>query len=133
MEWNDRYALGIEEIDHQHMALFRAVNRIVNIVENGDLSRDQRACAEALTYLKNYTFTHFQTEEAYQQSINYPQFEAHKKIHENFRALILDYEKSFEAKPLSRDEVLDFVNMLTEWLVNHITYQDQLIAKFLRS
>ena len=23
MEWNDRYAIGIEEIDNQHKALFR--------------------------------------------------------------------------------------------------------------
>lgn len=133
MEWNDRYAIGIEEIDNQHKALFRAVNRVVTIVESGDLSRNQRACAEALIYLKNYTFTHFQTEEAYQQSINYPRFEEHKQIHYVFRTLILEFEKKFAGGPLSREAVMGFIQILTDWLVHHIMYQDQLIARSLET
>lgn len=133
MEWKDRYSIGIKEIDDQHKALFRAVNRVVNIVEEGDLSRNQRACVEALVYLKNYTFTHFQTEEAYQQSINYPKFEAHKQIHDVFRALILEYEKKFAKGPLSSEAVMGFVQILTDWLIHHIMYQDQLIAESLET
>lgn len=128
MEWNDRYALGIEQIDYQHQELFRAINRINKILQEGDLSRNQRTCAEAIRFLKNYTWAHFQAEEDYQQSINYENYEQHKRVHDNFRATILEYEENFMEGPFTYESVLEFVNTLQFWLVNHILFQDQRIA-----
>ena len=133
MEWNDRYAIGIEQIDEQHKGLFRMVNRMAKIVQDGDFSRDQRACIEALVYLKRYTFIHFQDEEAYQLAIHYPQYEAHKKIHDDFRQLILDYEQRFADGQMTYDQVMELLNVLTRWLVTHIAHQDRLIAEFQRA
>lgn len=128
MEWNDRYALGINLIDHQHQELFRAINRINKILQEGDFSRNHRACVEAIRFLKNYTWTHFQDEEAYQQSIHYQDYEQHKQTHEHFRSMILDYEEKLIQDSFTSESVLDFVNTLQFWLVNHIMFQDQRIS-----
>lgn len=133
MEWNERYALGIEEIDRQHRELFRAVNRVADIVAEGDLTRNQRICMDALLYLKNYTFTHFQTEEDYQRAIHYPHFDSHKQIHDEFRAAVLAYEEQLKSRPLTAEVVLELVRVMTDWLINHITHQDQLICGALES
>lgn len=133
MEWNDRYALGIDLIDHQHQELFRAINRIQNILQEGDLSRNQRACTEAIRFLKNYTWIHFQAEEEYQQAIHYENYEQHKRIHDNFRAIIMEYEEKLDAGPLTQESVQVFINMLQSWLVNHILFQDQRITESLKT
>lgn len=132
MEWNDRYALGIDQIDHQHQELFRTVNRIQNILQEGDLSRNQRTYIEALRFLKSYTLTHFHDEEAYQQSIHYEDYEHHKKLHDQFRENILQYEEKFKEEGLTHDSIQEFLNTLQFWLINHILLQDQCIAESLR-
>lgn len=129
MEWNDSYCLGVALIDKQHRELFRAVNRIVSIVDEGDADRNQRACMEAIKYLKNYTLMHFQDEEEYQISVNYQNYEAHKQEHDDFREVILGYEARLAEESFSRDAVLDFLEVLCAWLVNHIQQEDQRIVK----
>lgn len=132
MEWNDEYAIGIELIDHQHQELFRAVNRVKSILDQGDVTRNQRICIEALRFLKNYTLTHFREEEAYQQSIHYANFEQHKKFHAAFCAIISDYDRKFQECSFTHESISEFINVLQYWLINHILFQDQLIAKSLQ-
>lgn len=133
MEWKEEYAIGIPQIDTQHKGLFRAVTRISNIIDEDDHMRDQRACEEALRFLKSYTLTHFEEEEAFMLSFDYPDYAAHKRLHDAFRDTILSNEQKLLNASLSRQAVLEFVDLLTNWLINHILYQDQMIAKAFHS
>ena len=44
MVWDDSYALGVEQIDRQHRALFTAVNRVSSVLEQEDSQRNRRIC-----------------------------------------------------------------------------------------
>lgn len=70
-EWDERYRIGEPVIDEQHHGLFQICWRIIEIFQNKDQERNQRAVTEAVKYLKNYTMEHFAQEEAYQQAIGY--------------------------------------------------------------
>lgn len=128
MEWTKSLALGVEKLDKQHQELFRAMDRVVRIVDEKDASRSQRACIEAVKYLKNYTLMHFADEEAYMQEVGYGGYLAHKQIHDAFRSQIAAQEKKLEEYTYSRDVVMELISMIHDWLVGHIMRMDQRIA-----
>lgn len=128
MEWKKEYELGVELIDKQHQELFRAANRVLGIVDAGDDERSHRACEQAIKYLKTYTLQHFQDEEFYQISVGCEGYPRHKAYHDEFRKTILMQEQLMIADHFSRDSVMDFMNILADWLVNHIMKEDQRIG-----
>jgi len=128
MEWHEDYELGVEHIDKQHQELFRAANRIQSIMDREDDESSRRACEEVVKYLKSYTLKHFQDEEFYQISVAYEGYMRHKNIHDEFRKTVLMQEQLMAAEDYSRDSVAKFLKILSAWLVNHITREDQQIV-----
>lgn len=94
--WDDRYRIGEPAIDAQHQKLFQICERITKIFQNDDEERSQRAVAEAVKCLKNYTLEHFAQEEIYQCSIGYEGFAEHRQKHEEFKRTILREEQLLE-------------------------------------
>ena len=83
IKWNDRYNLGVEEIDKAHQKLFAIVNKLISFTENPN--KQQHACREGIKYFKSYTLRHFAEEEAYMQSVAYAKLPMHKRLHDNLR------------------------------------------------
>lgn len=129
MKWDDKYCLGVEQIDQQHKGLFTAVNRINKILEEKDFERNRRACLEAVKYLKSYTLQHFADEEAYQRKIKYAGYEKHKKLHEDFITAVLNSERDMEVNNYSIPSIRRFTDLVTNWLINHIMSADQAIVR----
>jgi CheY-specific phosphatase CheX len=82
--------------------------------------------------LKDYTVTHFAAEEAYQKSIGYPDFDAHKELHVKFIQTVLYHEKKMLASDFAANEVKSFAGILTAWLLYHVADADQQIGKYAR-
>ena len=129
IEWQKEYCMGVELIDQQHEELFQAVNRLLHILEDEDDDRSRRGCAEAIKYLKTYTIQHFEDEEAFQMRIGYRGYIHHKQVHDDFRRTIVIQEAMVEAQNYSRDAVRNFVRLLTAWLIEHVTRDDQDIVR----
>lgn len=127
-QWDDRYRIGEPTIDAQHQKLFQICERIMKILKDGNEARNQRAVAEAVKYLKNYTIEHFIHEEDFQQAIGYEKFEKHSQKHEDFKQTVLDEEARLEASGFAPEDVERFVEIVNNWLVNHIMGSDQAIA-----
>ena len=128
--WSKDYELGDSFVDNQHKRLFELVSNISKSCHEGG---DIKTLSETLDFLIQYTVQHFGDEEALQIRCNFPEYEYHKKLHEEFEAIVSEKVKEFmekgEVKDLS-DTVNDFV---VTWLENHILKEDMKIRAYLKN
>lgn len=125
--WNDRYNIGVDIIDRQHQKLFRILNKLFHF---GQLEeKSQWVCQEAIKYFKDHTLEHFQDEEDYMASIDYPGLEMHKRIHSNFREVTLPaLEKELKLTGYSKNAVNHFLGVCAGWLIGHTLTEDPAIV-----
>ena len=130
MEWNERYALGIESIDAAHREIFSIVNRVHKAVKMG--ANAKWTVQQAIKYLKTYTIKHFEDEEIFMRSVNYNSYEYHKKVHDTMRDVIIPklYSK-LEASEYSDESIEYFLAICEKWLDKHILGHDLDLAKWL--
>lgn len=121
--WNDQYNIGVELIDRQHKKLFLILNRLYHLGQVEEKS--QWVCQEAIKYFKDHTLEHFQDEEKYMASINYPGLEMHKRIHNNFRDVTLPaLERELKRTNYSENSINHFLGECAGWLIGHTLTED---------
>lgn len=126
VDWQDRYSVGMTEIDEQHQALFSAINRLwATIIGKGEAG----AVRELLDELERYTISHFSAEEIFMRQMEYPDFDRHKKLHVMFTGRIAQER---EAVAQGKSVSLDLLHFLKDWLIEHILVEDQRYAAFCR-
>lgn len=126
IEWEDRLSVNIELFDEQHKVLVGLINKLYDSVKAGQVISVLESIS---TELVNYTVTHFKSEEALFQEHGYPEFEQHKKEHEEFTKYVtelkdnLNYGKAFDFPEL--------IKYLMRWLYEHILVTDKKYSVFL--
>ena len=129
--WNDNYLLGIEQLDHEHKQLFKMAYQILERVQERYHDDQYRLflLRESITYLHNYFETHVQQEEAYMRKINYPGYDLHKALHDNFRKTILQkYQTLINNNECKKEDIWDFIGTGVGWLLEHISTSDLAIV-----
>lgn len=125
--WEDRFNIGVDFIDSEHMKLFKIVNKLFTFIENKNKS--PWACQEGIKYFKDHALQHFAEEEAYMESISYKELETHKRLHEDFRMHTLPaHEKELEQSKYSEDAINHFLGVCAGWLISHTLTEDHAIA-----
>ena len=125
-DWEDRYCVGIEEIDMQHKGFFDLLNQLLE-KEGGTAPDTTEAQAKARFYagllkLRRYAFTHFVDEEEAMVKAGYFKFFAHKAEHDKFIRKMLDLEDRMKEKNVfAMKQITDFMAV---WLTKHITGAD---------
>ncbi|MCL1804877.1 MAG: hypothetical protein FWG28_02580 [Clostridiales bacterium] len=132
MLWKDRLSIGNDTIDGQHRALFERAEELLGKI-NDSLESNKESCISAIRFLKDYTVFHFGIEETYQESIGYPDFKAHQKLHQGFINTILEHEQKMTGSDFAEKDVKDFSGMLVAWLLYHVADIDQGIGRFARN
>lgn len=123
--WREEYKLGNEQVDEQHYQLFALVSKLVTSCMDGS---DMEKLKETLDFLVNYTVCHFNDEEALQVRYNYPDYERHRQLHEDFKVTAQGLAQSF-AESGSSEELSNAVNKtVINWLTNHILIEDKKIG-----
>lgn len=128
-EWKDTYSIGIETIDDQHKGLLEIGNRLEDM-NISDLKEDNYI--EILVILNElliYSRDHFQAEEAYMASINYPHLDQHCIRHNKF----IDYVASIDIQDESINQELiikDLFVFIEKWIINHILKDDLMISQY---
>ena len=124
IEWNDSYKIGVDFIDKEHQQLFSMMNRLLRISENEQKS--EWVCREGVKYLKNHAMEHFEHEEEYMRSIQYGDYEIHKRLHDDFRDKTLPaLEQEMEDTQYSQDSIRHFLGVCIGWVVAHTQTEDQ--------
>ena len=123
VEWDDKYKLGVEEIDKQHKKLFDLAEEIYNLLKSNLFVDKYNKIIDLINELRDYTAFHFSEEEKYMESIKYKKLFTHKIEHLKFIDTVtkIDLDKIDENQDAYILELLDFV---TDWIDNHILNTD---------
>jgi hemerythrin-like metal-binding protein len=126
VEWKPEYSVGIDSIDQQHRKLLNLINNLqtaVNYKTGADFER------EALDELVDYTRSHFSYEEGLMEQNAYPDFEAHKKQHQQMIARVEEILAEYQQ---DKDSAMkNAAAFLRGWLIKHINGTDKQYSSFL--
>jgi hemerythrin-like metal-binding protein len=128
--WLPAYEVNVPEIDEQHRELFRMFNDLLDAMWDG---KGKNIIEEKLRFLAGYAVTHFSTEEKYMVNYNFPDFTAHKKLHDDFTAGVVDFLKVYERNGAKTDMLVSVVQDLGTWTREHIRDMDQEMGKYLEA
>jgi hemerythrin len=128
IHWDDKYYLGFDMIDSQHREIFRLFEDVSNKLEDHNY---ESMINKIIEFLDEYIIYHFSQEEEFQEFIGYPNYEEHKRFHAVFIEEFSRYKKSLqgEGAPMS---AIRGLNMLADWLVEHIQREDFKLVSFIR-
>jgi methyl-accepting chemotaxis protein len=128
--WDDSFVTNIRIIDARHRRLFETINRLIDACDQG---KGQEVLAKSLAFLSDYTIKHFSEEEELQQKYGYPEYVAHRQLHENFKKTVREFAAELEAKGPSEDLIAKLKKEVGGWLVTHVKAVDAKLAAFLRA
>ena len=127
--WDKSLETGDERIDAQHKQLFETLNKLITA------HREKRGAAElnaALDFMQNYVVQHFNDEEALQLKYQYPKYEEHRDIHNNFKFVVKDLVMQMEAQGYTDALVERTIKTMADWLITHITGDDLNMAIYIQ-
>jgi len=124
------FRIGIPLIDKQHE---RYLDLVVELFEIRERDRiDQSAVDDCVEKVRSYALEHFDAEEALMRSVQYPDYEAHRVKHDEFRNET-DCLSSMGSDGMAP---ADQITLLSKWLVDWFRAQtlvyDKKLAAFLK-
>lgn len=129
MQWENRFEIGIPEIDKQHMIIVECISALEDAVEKRMEKTGWSTVHSVLGQLNAYVRMHFATEEALLQEHGYPQLDRHLNEHLQFTHDLM----LFQQKSLTSDVAHELLAFLNTWLREHIMQSDKHYAPFLPS
>ncbi len=114
-EWDQaKYSVEVPQMDLGHQAIIASMNKLFSLSESGAASVQLgRVFAE----LVQLTVKHFAEEEAYMESIHFPDLGKHKLIHKSLLASVMSHKEKFDNAGKFERDFFDFLRM---WLKAHI-------------
>jgi len=127
VEWKDSYSVGVDTIDDDHKKLLGMINQLQAAAH---YKTDEEIVEQVLNQLVDYTKYHFCREEEMMRKCNYPDFEEHKKQHDEMILQVSSYINDYR---IDRTRTIEDVAVyLKTWLVTHINGTDQKYTPYLK-
>lgn len=128
--WNDNLMIGIDEIDEQHKAIVRLLNKLAN-----NLTQEEEVIVEdTFNELANYADFHFKCEEKIWNKYLKDEtlIQCHKDSHDSFLPKVLELKEKNKDKTFNEtlEEILLF---LIRWLAFHIVDEDKRLVLIINS
>lgn len=127
-EMKEEYYIGIDLIDGEHKRLFEIAEEAYELLNDEMVPDKFDYIVKILGDLKEYTIFHFADEEKYMESIQYKKLFSHRIEHHDF----IEKLEQIDWDEIEKDQekaIMEILNYLNDWLVNHILYTDKLIAQ----
>jgi len=128
--WKDSYATGVDEIDKQHKSLCHAVQKLLTIIEGDNPEASKQECIDTILFLKDYAIKHFVSEELYMTSINFPELEKHRLMHNALGHTVGIFEKKMVDEDFSVTSIKEFAGFVMAWLAYHMAEEDQKFVNY---
>jgi hemerythrin len=122
LEWTPEMSVGVDVIDTDHQLLVSLINQLNDAVKTG---QGQATTGSVLNVLYDYTGFHFGREEMMMEAALYPELEEHKKAHIDLKSKVLDIRNNYISGKVDGIEE-DVMNLLKDWLKDHIMGRDRL-------
>ena len=127
IQWEDRYLIGVKEIDAQHTYFVTLVNELHSKMQQHQIGEIK---TEIVPKLVDYVRKHFGDEERIMRRHNYPglqeQINAHQEILRNVEAIV---NSSADAFPMA----MKLMRLTTQWFLDHVLEYDLRLGTFLNS
>ena len=125
----EKYKTHHTGIDEQHTQLFSILMTMMTLIKNPPPTIDTEL-NQLLIDLRKYTQNHFKYEERIMEKIQYPKFESHRELHNNFITKMISIQKTAIK---NSDEKLALISQMAlfvkDWLLEHVLIEDhELIA-----
>jgi len=130
LEWTNDLSIGVIWIDNQHKKLVERINVLTGAIEQ---DRGEVEIGTTLKFLDEYTKAHFDTEEKYMLRYNYPQYQLHKKVHENFKDDLKKLRDEHKYLGATADLAKEIQKRVSNWYLDHITKVDKHLGAFLKT
>lgn len=121
--WDEKYSLGIAEIDRQHQKLFALFNQLFDAMQQGHAAE---VVDKVLTSVVDYTSYHFAFEEKLLREAGYREEAGHHaehlKLAEQAKAL------AQKLRGEGADVSMATLKFLGDWLARHILVSDKKFA-----
>ncbi len=125
--WKDLFRLDIRGIDDDHFLLVSLTGDLYHAATDGN---SRLAVEQILGSLVGYVKTHFAREERLMRSHQYPDYEAHKALHDGFARKVIEYQSDLQQ---GRSKIApECYRYLKDWIVHHIVASDKKLAKHLK-
>ena len=113
MNWDQSLDIGVEAMNREHKQLLDVMNRIYDSRDKGGAG-----VVSLVQQLGDLCVRHFRDEETFMQSIAFPDFVAHKRVHERLLAKYGEFATQIAADQGRPSE--EFFQFLRLWLSAHI-------------
>ncbi|MDR3684186.1 MAG: hemerythrin family protein [Geothrix sp.] len=124
--WNPEWDTGFSNLDEQHRRLLVEFNDFLEAVHH-DFHR--KHITNLLEFLVDFLDAHFEEEEIHMLATHYPRFPEHKAFHDAMRARV---QGLMDTSSKDLDAVVaGVVDFVKDWMENHISIEDRLMAKHL--
>lgn len=132
--WDEKYRLGIPEIDRQHQTLLLLLNKAFDFYSHqmsAPPSEDLRQRAlQDLNKLREFARAHFATEEELMARFDYPQLTQHLQEHGKFLEMVAQVEaKTATAREFRANE---WIEVMLHWYDYHVQHEDRDMGVYLR-
>lgn len=117
--WSDDLRMGIHEIDEQHHMLVDILNEFHDAIHH---QKGTEKAAAILERLADYTRIHFAVEESIMRLLDYPDYRAHKALHDELIEQLMELAVKFAAGKKSVN--FELLHFLRQWLTKHIQEDD---------
>jgi hemerythrin len=129
LEWTEDLAVGNEMIDAQHKELFVRITDLVNAIKSKTCKFE---IGPTTQFLQQYVIKHFTDEQNLMKSQNYPDFEAHKALHDKFIHDFEDLKKELEDETSNYSKSVYTNQMVVDWIVEHINQVDKKFGQYMK-
>lgn len=125
------YIVDIPEIDDQHEAFFKMLDKINDVVPDMYKPLDDDEVddlIDVVSELRDYALEHFRTEEGYMQEVDYPGTGKQKKEHNRFITDVIRLEA--ELMNGSAMPPIKVRNFMHDWYRDHILNLDKPFGEY---
>ena len=127
-QWSTNYEIGVRQIDSEHQRLFVLADKMQQAMLKG---KGKAVLTDLLAQLVDYTQYHFTHEEQLMGRVHYPEYEQHKRQHEDLRVKVRAMQdRAASGEATMTIEVMQF---FMDWLKQHTATSDSQIGKFIKA
>jgi hemerythrin len=126
IEWTAEMSVGKDSLDGHHKMIIDCLNALHPLLES-DASEDK--ILAVMAKLEDFVLVHFSEEEQDMKRAGYPDWRAHKELHDRMYDVVFSLKSDIE-----RGEKLDarrLFELIQDWLVTHILGEDRKYVPFL--
>lgn len=125
--WDDKFSVGMNEIDSQHKVFIILINELQKSIASKRPIVDIQKVYNALS---KYVDEHFSYEEDILKKHSYPFIKEHLEEHDKFRLYLIKLNQNILNNKNTDAKVL--FNFLQNWFVNHILHSDKKYGDYIK-